>query len=142
MHDPLHVYLDLDVIKSDYKHNGARPYLRFEEIRHAHFLDGDNSEYFCSIVRFTIQTGKTLPVIIPRIANPMEPNTTIYTVSYTYQSPAIADNQLFVSTAPIIYEPEDKTATVKPNPQGVKTCPAHTTTCTTTLTSLILCIRR
>ena len=46
----------------------------------------------------------------------MDPDTTIYTVSYTYQNPEIAKNQLFVSTSPVIYEPEDKTATVKPNP--------------------------
>ena len=46
----------------------------------------------------------------------MDPNTAIYTVSYTYQSPAIADNKLFVSTAPIIYDPEDKTTKVKPKP--------------------------
>ena len=45
----------------------------------------------------------------------MYPNTTIYTFAYTYQNPEIANNQLFVSTAPIIYEPEDKTAMVKPN---------------------------
>ena len=116
MHDPHHVCLDLDVINNDYKHDGAPPYLRFEEIRNTPFLDGDSSEYFCSIVRFTIQTRNALPVIIPRIANAMDPNTTIYTVSLKYQDPLVADNQEFVSTAPIIYEPEDKTAKVKPNP--------------------------
>ena len=52
MHDPHHVYLDLDVINNDYKHDGSPPYLRFEEIRNTPFLYGDNSEYFCSIVRF------------------------------------------------------------------------------------------
>ena len=68
MHDPYHVYLDLDVINNDYKHNGSPPYLRFEEIRNTPFLDGDSSEYFCSIMRFTIQTGNTLPVFLPRVA--------------------------------------------------------------------------
>ena len=50
MHDPHHVYLDLDVIKNDYKHDGPPPYLRFEEIKNTPFLDGDSSEYFCSIM--------------------------------------------------------------------------------------------
>ena len=68
MHDPYHVYLDLDVINNDYKHGGSPPYLRFELIRNTPFLDGDNCEYFCSIVRFTIQTGSTLPVLRPRVA--------------------------------------------------------------------------
>ena len=67
MHDPYHVYLDLDVINNDYKHDGSPPYLRFEEIRNTPFLDGDSSEYCCSIVRFTIQTGNTLPVFLPRL---------------------------------------------------------------------------
>ena len=118
MHDPHHVYLDLDVINNDYKHDGAPPYLRFEEIRSTPFLDGDSSEYFCSIVRFTMQTGNTLPVFIPRIANPMDPNTTIYTVSLRYQDPYYANGQEFVATVPIIYEPEDKTERINPRSTG------------------------
>ena len=52
MHDRHHVYLDLDVLNNDYKRDGAPPYLRFEEIRNMPYLDGDNSEYFCSIMPF------------------------------------------------------------------------------------------
>ena len=52
LQDPHHVYLDLDIINNDYTTNGARPHLRFEEIRNTPFLDGDSAEYFCSIVRF------------------------------------------------------------------------------------------
>ena len=118
MHDPHHVYLDLDVINNDYKNNGAPPYLRFEEIRNTPFLDGDSSEYLCSIVRFTVQTGNTLPVITPRIANPVQPKATIYTVSLSYQDPTISNGKLFVATEPIIYEPEDKTTKVQTNPTG------------------------
>jgi hypothetical protein len=99
MHDPNHVYLDLDVIKNDYKHDGPPPYLRFEEVRNTPFLDGDSSEYFCSIMRFTMQTGNTLPVFIPRVviqnsSTPLEfqpsmlnvpQNRTIYSVSLKIQ---------------------------------------------------------
>ncbi len=138
MHDPHHVYLDLDVINNDYKNNGAPPYLRFEEIRNTPFLDGDSSEYFCSIVRFTVQTGNTLPVIIPRIANPIQPNVTIYTVSLRYFDPLYSDGKEFIATVPIIYEPEDKTAKVQPDPTGG----VQTTTCITIFTSLVLLIRR
>ncbi|MFM7978888.1 MAG: hypothetical protein ACKPKO_06190, partial [Candidatus Fonsibacter sp.] len=53
-----------------------------------------------------------------RIANPMQPNTTIYTVSFTYQNPAVANNQLFSSTAPVIYKPEDTTLTSQPRATG------------------------
>ena len=52
MHDPHHVYLDLDDINDDYTHDGAPPYLRFAVIRNTPYLDGDCSKYFCSIMRF------------------------------------------------------------------------------------------
>ncbi|MFM7982523.1 MAG: phage minor capsid protein, partial [Candidatus Fonsibacter sp.] len=112
------MYLDLDVINNDYKQGGAPPYLRFEEIRHTPFLNGDSSEYLCSIVRFTVQTGNTLPVSIPRIADPMQPNITIYKVSLTYQDPVYSNGQVFIATVPIIYEPEDKTTKVQTDPTG------------------------
>ena len=84
MNDPYHVYLDLDVINNDYENKGY-PNLRFEETRNNPFLEGDSSEYFCSIVRFTIQTGKTLPVFIPRIlVGQADVNLTIYVVSLRY----------------------------------------------------------
>ena len=74
LQDPYHVYLGLGVIDNDYTSNKSRPYLRFEEIKNTPFLDGDSVEYFCSIVRFSIQTGNTLPVFIPSVvigqANP------------------------------------------------------------------------
>ncbi|MFM7987857.1 MAG: phage minor capsid protein, partial [Candidatus Fonsibacter sp.] len=69
-------------------------------------------------MRFTVQTANTLPAIIPRIANPLQPNITIYTVSLSYQDPLISKHKLFVTTVPIIYEPEDKTTNVNLNPTG------------------------
>ena len=128
MLDPHHVYLDLDVIINNHTPGVSPPYLRFEEIRNTPFLDGDNSEYFCSIVRFTIQTGNTLPVFIPLVAiqnnqtlpvfrpntalNQLAHNMTIYTVSltYTYQ------NMNYISTKCVINDPEDKTAPIPAPP--------------------------
>ena len=66
MNDPYHVYMDLDVINNDYN-TTSKPSLRFEETRNTPFLPGDSADYFCSIVRFNIQTGNTLPAFIPRI---------------------------------------------------------------------------
>ncbi len=81
----------------------THPYLRFEEIRNTPFLDGDSAEYFCSIVRFTIQTGNTLPVFIPSIVTGQnDPNLTIYTVTLVYLGAAVTRN--------VIYVPEDNTA--------------------------------
>ena len=130
MDDPHHVYLDLDVINNDYKHDGPPPYLRFEEIRNTPFLDGDSSEYFCSIMRFTIQTGNTLPVFIPRVViqnnntlpefqpsgSKLAQNITIYSVSLKYNYMGID----YVQTSPILYTPEDKTAPFPAPPNNIQ----------------------
>ena len=100
MQDPQYVYLDIDVISNNHTPGVSPPYLRFNEIRNTPFLDGDSSEYCCSIVRFTIQTSNTLRVFIPLVAmqnnqtlpaflpntalNQLAHNMTIYTVSLTY----------------------------------------------------------
>ena len=55
MQYPHHIYLDLDVINNNHTPGVSPPYLRCEEVRNTPFLDGDNSEYFCSIVGFTSQ---------------------------------------------------------------------------------------
>ena len=105
MNDLYHVYLDLDVINNDYENKGY-PILRFEETRNNPFLEGDSSEYFCSIVRFTIQTGKTLPVFIPRIlVGQADVNLTIYVVSLRYKF----GNTTYTGSARVIYTPDNKT---------------------------------
>ena len=76
-------------------------------------LDGDSSEYFCSIVRFTIQTGNTLPVFIPSVSVGQDnPNKTIYTLSLTYTYKGVN----YISTNNVIYVPEDKTAPIPAPP--------------------------
>jgi hypothetical protein len=82
---PYHVYMDMDVINNNYS-GDSPPHLRFEETRNAPFLDGDSSEYFCSIIRFSIQTANSLPVFIPLIDNTAaDINTTIYKITFVYE---------------------------------------------------------
>ena len=82
---PYHVYMDLDVINNDFT-SPTPPPLRFEEIRDAPFLDGDSADYFCSVVRFSLQTGNSLPVFVPKVdktaTDPI--NTTIYKITFVY----------------------------------------------------------
>ncbi|MFM7983780.1 MAG: phage minor capsid protein, partial [Candidatus Fonsibacter sp.] len=88
---------------TDYTTNATRPYLRFKEIRNTPFLDGDSAEYFCRIVRFTIQTRNTLPAFVPNIVTGQnDPNLTIDTVTLIYQATPV--------TRHVIYAPEDRTA--------------------------------
>ena len=96
---PYHVYLDLDVVNNDVE-SGAQPHpLVFEEVRNTPFLDGDCSNYFCSIVRFSIQAGSSLPVFIPRMDTAALASgdlyKTAYKISLNYRSRVITQNVIF-----------------------------------------------
>ena len=109
MNDPYHVYMDLDVINCDYN-STSKPQLRFEETRNTPFLPGDSADYFCSIVRFNIQTGNTLPVFIPRIeTGQSDVNKTIYQVAILLdvgeEESTAVDRVGFAS---VMYTPEDE----------------------------------
>ena len=81
MSEATHVYMDLDVTNSNFS-TGTAPQLRFEEVRKTPFLAGDASDYFCSVVRFSIETGNTLPALTPRIqAGQAEHNRTVYSIT-------------------------------------------------------------
>ena len=81
---PYHIYHDLDVMNSDYSGNPP-PHLRFEESRNSPILDGDTSEYFCSIIRFSIQIANSLLVFIPQLdKTAADINTTIYKITFAY----------------------------------------------------------
>ena len=110
MYDPYHVYMDLDVMNNDYN-STSKPQLRFEETRNTPFLPGDSADYFCSIVRFNIQTGNTLPVFIPKIQTGQSNiNKTIYQVAIMFDF--LEDNTEvdFFGVANVAYSPEDQTA--------------------------------
>jgi hypothetical protein len=123
MNDPYHVYMDLDVVNND--HNSiSKPQLRFEETRNTPFLPGDSADYFCSIVRFSIQTGNTLPVFIPKIkTGQSDINRTIYSVALfaKYMDPDIPDVvSTFLGAAKVIYEPEDLTSQTPATPTNIQ----------------------
>jgi hypothetical protein len=87
--------------------------LRFEEIKNTPFVDDGSAEYFCNVVRFTIQTGNALPEFIPSVVIGQDnPNNTIYAVylKYTYQGIE------YVSNNNVMYEPQDKTAPIPAPP--------------------------
>ena len=84
MSKPIHTYLDLDVVNNNLNSSTNAPQLRFEENRNTPFLEGGSSEYFCSIVRFSIQTGNSLPIFIPRVetgTGQTDINKTVYGVA-------------------------------------------------------------
>ena len=112
MYDPYHVYMDLDVINNDYN-STSNPQLRFEETRNTPFLPGDSADYFCSIVRFNIQTGNTLPVFIPKVqTGQSDVNKTIYQVALMWDTggDTVTGQYDQFGYASVTYTPEDLTA--------------------------------
>ena len=110
MNDPYHVYMDLDVINTDYNAT-SKPQLRFEENRNTPFLPGDSGDYFCSVVRFSIQTANTLPVFVPRVrTGQSDVNKTIYQVAIMYDSEEEENTSSDkIGFASVMYTPEDET---------------------------------
>jgi hypothetical protein len=89
MSKPIHSYIDLDVVNNNLT-TSSSPVLTFQDTRNGPFLEGDSSEYLCSIIRFSIQTGSSLPIFIPRIQtgpNQLDRNLTSYQINIQYTSP-------------------------------------------------------
>ena len=117
MQKPIHVYLDLDVINNNLSSTAAAPVLTFQENRNSPFLDGDSSEYFCSIVRFSIQTANSLPIFIPRIQiGQTNVDLTVYQITMEWKFPGshAAPGYDYTSSTYLFHNPADFTA---PPPQ-------------------------
>ena len=118
MAKPIHTYLDLDVVNNNLTSDTVAPALRLEETRNTPFLDGDSSEYFLSITRFSIQTGNSLPIFIPRIETGQgDRNKTVYSVTlmlYTFTADANTGNSIssktYEETATVMHSTSDLTA--------------------------------
>ena len=81
------------------------------------FWEGDASNYFCSIIRFSIQTGDSLPICIPRVqTGQRDVDLTLYTV--TLQLADAAGHYCFGSGT-LRHSAMDSTA-VLPQPPLVK----------------------
>jgi len=119
--DNTHIYVDLDIINNDQRADVDPPQLRFEETRNAPYLPGDSSNYFCSILRFSIQTGNSLPIFIPRIETGQDnPNRTVYRLTIRNPSqPNLPFNPVNEATAFLNFESWNLTA-AQPQPPTTK----------------------
>ena len=115
MSAPIHTYLDLDVVNNNLVSDTLAPALRFEETRNTPFLEGDSSQLFASIIRFSIQTGTSLPIFIPRIQTGQDDvNLTVYEVTLAVYS--TVDGKLYESTATLKHVTSDHTADIPQPP--------------------------
>ena len=119
MQKAIHTYLDLDVVNNNLTSDVIAPMLRFEEIRNTPFLEGDSSEYFCSIMRFSIQTGNSLPIFIPRIeVGQADVNKTVYQL--TLRCLGGADKTTYFEATVPIYHKTSDTTVAKPQQPASK----------------------
>lgn len=112
---PTQVYYNLDVANEQISGPGTPPAkLSFTEVRSSNLLDTP-SDYFMSIVRFSVDTAGSLPIFIPQIdttqvgpgaPNTQYPNLTTYKMTLSYED-ATGPNPvtLITQTEPVIYIP-------------------------------------
>jgi len=78
----MHIYIDLQMSNTDTNPTSRPPQINFEVTKDKPFLEGNAGNYFVTVTRFNIQTGSSLPVMIPDI-EPNQPNIsqTVYKMS-------------------------------------------------------------
>jgi hypothetical protein len=105
--DQYHIYLDLAMINNDTRGTEPPVKVRFDEIRNSPILD-NCSEWFCSVVRFYLETP-SLPLFIPQIElGQSNPDKTIYQVCLTYTY----NNVVYEFNQPIFHVAQDKSQPV------------------------------
>ena len=118
MTDPTHIYMNLDVVNNST--TKSQP-LVFNETRNMPFLS-NSEDYFCSVVRFTLQTSNSLPVFIPDILLKQDNvDTTVYAISmsltkYTRDGTGTITSNTYGASKYIDYTPLDLTQP-EPAPQ-------------------------
>lgn len=115
MSEQMHIYVDLDIVNNDQTTNENPPQLHFQETRNSPYIEGNSANYYCTILRFSIQTGNELPIFIPRVKlGQIDPNLTVYSVSMknTYQTDL--SGILKQTTTPLIYESWSNTSAPAP----------------------------
>ena len=125
MTQPTQIYYDLDVVNTiqpslTTSQTSPANRLTFTEVRSSPILDNP-SDYFLSIIRFSLDTAGSMPLFIPQIelqnsvgASPW--NNTVYYVSVEY-NPPLAPADRLIAKKRVIYVPQSNiypTPTVVP----------------------------
>ena len=136
MATPTHVYLDLDVRNDDVETVSSPPPLNFDETRLHPFLNGDASDYFCTIARFTLDTSNSIPVFIPEIDTNQQTDTpnrnkTIYKITFSQvrDSSGVLLPTPIPYTGSVEYIPSDNTVQPQASLTKLLTHQARTTMC-------------
>lgn len=108
-YEPYHIYYDLSILNNDTTGTRQPPFLQFTEIRNSPYLTNP-SDYFCSVVRFSVETP-TLPLFIPQVkVGGVSVNELIYTVSMRHPNV----NAGVPITTSVLYVPQSSLALAPP----------------------------
>ena len=111
-YEPYHIYYDLNILNNDTTGTKQPPFLQFTEIRNSPYINNP-SDYFCSVVRFSVETP-TLPLIIPQPkVGAANVNELVYTVSMSH--PTLLPVPI---TTSVFYVPQSS-ATLAPPPTSI-----------------------
>jgi hypothetical protein len=84
--EPVHQYLDINIVNNDTIGDKEAVKLIFNEIRNSPIIQNP-SEYFFTIARFSLETP-SLPLMIPQVMiGQGDPDKLVYSITLTYRSP-------------------------------------------------------
>ena len=108
---PIHIYYDLNIVNNNQDTKIGPPQLVFNDIRNSAILQNP-SDYFLSVIRFTLQTANSIPIWIPEIdvTDNLDADKTIYSFTLKYKNVSseqryvyyIAENNLTPPIMPIL----------------------------------------
>lgn len=120
LNTPVNIYYNLDVANEQIGDIGVPPAkLSFTEVRSSNLLDTP-SDYFLSIVRFSLDTAGSLPVFLPSIDTQQPndanfPNKTNYLITLALQDATVDAGVPVIFNAPVYYIPHRSNLGVQQN---------------------------
>ena len=118
--DPDHVYIDINLYNQPDQIDDKPQFLEYCEQRQSPILPTNAEDWYMSVVRFSLQTGSTLPIWIPKLElGQSNPDLLVYVMTVKYTD---SDANTFTVSKNVKWYPEDVTA-VKPSPPAIESPP-------------------
>lgn len=116
--DPDHVYIDINLYNQPDQIDDKPQFLEYCEQRQSPILPTNAEDWYMSVVRFSLQTGSTLPIWIPKLElGQSNPDLLVYVMTVKYKT-GVDTPQFITVSKNVKWYPEDVTA-VKPSPPAI-----------------------
>lgn len=101
--DPDHTYVDISVVNLATGNVDKKP-LNYQETRQMPYLSNTANDYYCSITRFSIETGSQIPIWIPSVFD--SPTLLTYTLYFYYTT---SNGNTLAESQRVFFRPENRT---------------------------------